>query len=195
MVVLNTLIPAGSSLKLASALAINNEQEIIGLGLPPGCSPADGEVCEHAFVLIPCREGDEGTWTALRVQLPRLKVVYRPPVNGRQPRLRLIRRSAAAECGIGFAPTGYRALGNSRFSIGDSRYRRGTGVGRGLVVPRGRHARTVHGQGSGAKLQFLRPKLSGDHQKNRISGALQYKHFRLKLFEIESLHQNLHDQG
>jgi hypothetical protein len=45
--------------------------------------------------------------------------------------------------------------------------------------------------GSGAKLQFLRLKPSGDHhQENRINRALQYEHFRLKLFEIENLHRN-----
>ena len=52
---------------------------------------------------------------------PRLKVIQRPPVNGRQPRLQPIRRSAAAKYWTGFAPDGSPALGNCRFSIGDSR--------------------------------------------------------------------------
>jgi len=45
-------------------------------------------------------------------------------------------------------------------------------------------------RGSGAKLQFLRLKPSRIIQKSHEQ-APKYKHFRLKLFEFESLHQNL----
>jgi probable HAF family extracellular repeat protein len=56
MVDLNSLIPAGSSLELSHALAINNSGEIVGLGVPPGCTPDQDEVCGHPYVLIPCDE-------------------------------------------------------------------------------------------------------------------------------------------
>jgi probable HAF family extracellular repeat protein len=54
MIDLNTLIPVGSSLELTFAVAINDRAEIIGFGAPPGCAPANVEVCGHAYVLIPC---------------------------------------------------------------------------------------------------------------------------------------------
>ena len=57
MVDLNSLIPAGSSLQLTFAFAINGRGEIIGVGLPVGCAPQDVDLCGHAFVLIPC-DGD-----------------------------------------------------------------------------------------------------------------------------------------
>jgi len=60
MVDLNALIPAGSSLDLTFAVAINNGGEIIGFGVPSGCAPADVDVCGHAYVLIPCDAGHPG---------------------------------------------------------------------------------------------------------------------------------------
>ena len=54
MVDLNTLIPAGSSLQLTFAFAINDRGEIVGVGVPSGCAPQDVNVCGRAFVLIPC---------------------------------------------------------------------------------------------------------------------------------------------
>jgi hypothetical protein len=45
-------------------------------------------------------------------------------------------------------------------------------------------------KGSGAKFTIPSPETLGDRQENRINRALQYEHFRLNLFEIESLHQN-----
>jgi probable HAF family extracellular repeat protein len=58
MMDLNSLIPAGSSLQLTFAVAINNRGEIAGFGVPAGCSPQDVESCGHAYVLIPCDESD-----------------------------------------------------------------------------------------------------------------------------------------
>jgi probable HAF family extracellular repeat protein len=58
MVDLNTLIPAGSSLQLVFAFAINDRGEIVGVGVPPGCATQDSGACGHAYVLIPCEEGD-----------------------------------------------------------------------------------------------------------------------------------------
>ena len=60
MVDLNSLIPPGSNLQLVFAFAINDRGEIAGIGVPPGCSPQDVDTCGHAYVLIPCGEGDEG---------------------------------------------------------------------------------------------------------------------------------------
>jgi probable HAF family extracellular repeat protein len=50
---LNTLIHSGSGVHLNSALSINERGEIAALGLLP-----NGD--QHAFVLIPCAEGDDG---------------------------------------------------------------------------------------------------------------------------------------
>jgi probable HAF family extracellular repeat protein len=59
MVDLNTLIPPNSSLYLNNAFAINDRGDIAGIGTPRGCS--DGfPSCGHAFLLIPCGEGEEG---------------------------------------------------------------------------------------------------------------------------------------
>jgi probable HAF family extracellular repeat protein len=69
MVDLNTLIPAGSSLDLTHAVAINDRGEIAGFGVPRGCAPEDFELCGHAYVLIPCgmeegcRNSDHGDST------------------------------------------------------------------------------------------------------------------------------------
>jgi probable HAF family extracellular repeat protein len=58
MVDLNTLIPAGSSLRLTFAVAINDRGEIAGFGVPAGCTPDRVEFCGHAYVLLPCDGGD-----------------------------------------------------------------------------------------------------------------------------------------
>jgi probable HAF family extracellular repeat protein len=54
MVDLNSLIPPGSSLELTFAFAINDSGEIIGVGVPSGCTPENVELCGHAFALTPC---------------------------------------------------------------------------------------------------------------------------------------------
>jgi probable HAF family extracellular repeat protein len=54
MIDLNNLIPAGSSLQLTFAVAINDRGEIAGFGVPSGCAPKDVGICGHAYVLIPC---------------------------------------------------------------------------------------------------------------------------------------------
>ena len=54
MVDLNSLIPPSSSLQLVFAFAINDEGEIVGVGVPLGCTPDSTNPCSHAFVLIPC---------------------------------------------------------------------------------------------------------------------------------------------
>ncbi|HYK34510.1 hypothetical protein [Alloacidobacterium sp.] len=59
MVDLNTLIPPGASLDLTYAVAINDRGEIAGFGVPPGCALEDYESCGHAYMLIPCRAGEE----------------------------------------------------------------------------------------------------------------------------------------
>lgn len=61
MVDLNTLIAPGASLDLTYAVAINDEGEIAGFGVPPGCAPQDYELCGHAYMLIPCEMGEQCT--------------------------------------------------------------------------------------------------------------------------------------
>jgi len=56
MVDLNTLIPAGSSLQLTYAVAINDRGEIAGFGVAPGVPPENHETEGHAYILIPCDE-------------------------------------------------------------------------------------------------------------------------------------------
>lgn len=60
MVNLNTLIPAGSSLALTYAVAINDDGVIAGFGVPPGVPPEDYEIQGHAYILIPCDEDHPG---------------------------------------------------------------------------------------------------------------------------------------
>ena len=57
---LNILIPAGSSLQLFLPQAINDRGEIAGVGLPSGCSSQIDNLCELAFVLVPCDENHPG---------------------------------------------------------------------------------------------------------------------------------------
>jgi probable HAF family extracellular repeat protein len=60
MVDLNTLIPAGSSLQLTYAVAINDRGEIAGFGVPPGVPPEDYETKGHAYILLPCDDDHPG---------------------------------------------------------------------------------------------------------------------------------------
>lgn len=59
MMDLNSLLPSGSSLLLTEAFLINEQGEIAGIGLPPGCGNADD--CGHAYLLIPCSSDDAKT--------------------------------------------------------------------------------------------------------------------------------------
>jgi probable HAF family extracellular repeat protein len=60
MIDLNTLIPPNSSLQLTLALFVSDSGKIAGVGVPPGCLPQNLEVCGHAYLLVPCGEGDGG---------------------------------------------------------------------------------------------------------------------------------------
>jgi hypothetical protein len=60
MVDLNTLIPAGSSLQLTYAVAINDRGEIAGFGVPPGVLPEEYETKGHAYILLPCDDDHPG---------------------------------------------------------------------------------------------------------------------------------------
>jgi probable HAF family extracellular repeat protein len=76
MVDLNSLIPAGSSLQLTYAVAINDRGEIARFGVPPGVPPGKYETEGHAYILIPCEENhtdvegceDGGQATAAAIQ-------------------------------------------------------------------------------------------------------------------------------
>lgn len=58
---LSTLIPPRSSLQLVWPMAINDREEIAGVGLPAGCHGFDfAAECGHAFLLIPCDEQHPG---------------------------------------------------------------------------------------------------------------------------------------
>lgn len=83
MVDLNTLVPPGSSLQLTFALSINERGEIAGTGLPPGCAPENIDTCGHAYLLIPCAEGDTNCGSAASTstgQSNRAIVTERPSV-------------------------------------------------------------------------------------------------------------------
>jgi len=56
---LNDMVPPNSILHLVFATAINDRGEIAGNGVPPGVSVYDWERLGHAFLLIPCREGNQ----------------------------------------------------------------------------------------------------------------------------------------
>jgi hypothetical protein len=60
MLDLNTVIPAGSSLQLTYAVAINDHGEIAGFGVPPGVPPEDYETKGHAYILLPCNDDHPG---------------------------------------------------------------------------------------------------------------------------------------
>ena len=60
MIDLNTLVPPNSSLQLTVAFFVSDSGKIAGLGVPPGCLPQNVEVCGHAFLLVPCGEGEGG---------------------------------------------------------------------------------------------------------------------------------------
>ena len=62
---LNTLIPAGATLDLTYAVAINDRGEIAGFGIPVGCAPQDVGQCGHAYMLIPCGAGEVCVNTSL----------------------------------------------------------------------------------------------------------------------------------
>jgi probable HAF family extracellular repeat protein len=49
---LNEAIPADSTLRLTETFNINEHGEIVGRGLPAGCS--SGDACGHIFLLVPC---------------------------------------------------------------------------------------------------------------------------------------------
>jgi hypothetical protein len=52
---------ATTRLQLTFAFAINEEGEIIGIGVPPGCTPDNIDFGGHAYVLMPCDEGSGAT--------------------------------------------------------------------------------------------------------------------------------------
>jgi probable HAF family extracellular repeat protein len=56
---LNTLVPANAPLRLVYAVMINDDGEIIGMGVPPGVSDADVLTSGHAFVLSRVDEDDD----------------------------------------------------------------------------------------------------------------------------------------
>ncbi len=78
MVDLNSLIPAGSSLQLTYAVAINDQGEIAGFGVPPGCAPQDYEFCGHAYILMPCDERAECANHTLGITEAVISVPLRP---------------------------------------------------------------------------------------------------------------------
>jgi len=55
---LNSLVPPHSGLLLLGANWINDQGEITGGGVPIGCG--DGDMCGHAFLLVPCDENHPG---------------------------------------------------------------------------------------------------------------------------------------
>ena len=58
---LSTRILPGSNLQAINPMGINEHGEIVGKGVPPGCSSEDQ--CGHAFVLIPVDDNDAVTAT------------------------------------------------------------------------------------------------------------------------------------
>ncbi len=93
MVDLNTLIPPNSSLELTFAYAINDPGEIVGTGLPSGCTADQIDFCGHAYALIPCDEhhpGIEGCDYSM-VDVPRRCASDESPSSQRsQPRVAAI---------------------------------------------------------------------------------------------------------
>jgi probable HAF family extracellular repeat protein len=60
MVDLDTLVSAGSPLRLVEAVTINDRGEIAGNGVPPGVARKDFGTLGHAFLLIPCDKNHPG---------------------------------------------------------------------------------------------------------------------------------------
>ncbi len=56
---LNTLVAPGAGLTMTVAGYINDRGEIAGAGFPTGCTAEDGDLCSHAYVLIPCDENHQ----------------------------------------------------------------------------------------------------------------------------------------
>jgi hypothetical protein len=100
MVDLNSLIPAGSSLQLTYAVAINDRGEIAGFGVPPGVPPENYTTQGHAYILIPCDEDHadseecedrEGGTTAAKAQSSSASAVA--------PALTTLRQGEAVQAG------------------------------------------------------------------------------------------------
>jgi hypothetical protein len=100
MVDLNSLIPAGSSLQLTYAVAINDRGEIAGFGVPRGVPPENYTTQGHAYLLIPCDEDhadsgecedrDGGTTTAK---------AQSSPVSAVAPALTTLKQGEAGQAG------------------------------------------------------------------------------------------------
>lgn len=60
MIDLNSVTPKNSPLQLVVAYGINDREEIVGEGVPPGVPPANFGSQGHAFLLIPCDENHTG---------------------------------------------------------------------------------------------------------------------------------------
>jgi probable HAF family extracellular repeat protein len=93
---LNKLIPRNSELQLVDPLSINDRGEIVGIGLPRGCTLAMGDAtCGHAFALVPCDEehseiescaATETTITATQSALAPTNLSPKNVVEGPTPR-------------------------------------------------------------------------------------------------------------
>ena len=82
---LNSRVPSNSSLQLAIAFNINERGEIAGIGIPPGVPLGDLEVSSHAFLLVPCAEGDEGCEDGAEVATAATQSYPVPTINRSTP--------------------------------------------------------------------------------------------------------------